>query len=199
MKDKIRKFSVVLLLAAGELLLGILLLVNPKGLTTAVIIGVGIVLIAVGIFKLFRYIRMPREEASLTWDLAEGAGLIALGIIAITHQPWLVQVLDTLTALYGALILILAFMKLQITVDAIRASKYRWQIMACSFLVIAALAILLVTNVLSENMVWIITGIVLIIAAFADTVYFILSRKEKTIPASGETAIIAEQSESSVE
>ncbi len=199
MKETIRKFSVVLLLAAGELLLGILLLVNPKGLTTAVIIGVGIVLIAVGIFKLFRYIRLPREEASRTWDLAEGAGLIALGIIAITHQPWLVQILDTLTALYGALTLVLAFMKMQITVDAIRASKYRWQIMACTFLAIAALAILLVTNVLAENVVWIITGIVLIIAAFADTVYFILSRKLKTIPASEETAIIAEPNDSSVE
>lgn len=199
MKEVIRKFSVVLLLAAGELLLGILLLVNPKGLTTAVIIGVGIVLIAVGIFKLFRYIRLPREEASRTWDLAEGAGLIALGIIAITHQPWLVQILDTLTALYGLLTLILAFMKLQITVDAIRASKYRWQIMACTFLAIAALAVLLLTNVLPENVVWIITGIVLIIAAFADTVYFILSRKLKDIPVSEETAIIAEPNDSSVE
>ncbi len=199
MKALVRKFSVVLLLAAGELLLGILLLVNPKGLTTAVIIGVGVVLIAVGIFKLFRYIRLPREEASHTWDLAEGAGLIALGIIAITHQPWLVQILDTLTALYGTLILILAFMKLQITVDAIRGTKLRWQIMACSFLAIAALAILLVTNVLTENIVWIVTGIVLIIAAFADTIYFILSRKTVPVTISTETAIIAENPDSDVE
>ncbi len=199
MREFVRKFSVVLLLAAGELLLGILLLINPKGLTTAVVVGVGVVLIAVGIFKLFRYIRLPREEASRTWDLAEGAGCIALGIIAITHQPWLVQILDTLTALYGTLTLILAFMKLQITVDAIRGAKFRWQIMACSFLAITALAILLVTSVLPENVVWIITGIVLIIAAFADTIYFILSRKTQVVANTEETAIIAEPTDSSVE
>ncbi len=182
MKEAFKKISVVLLLAACELLLGILLLVNPIGLTTAVLIGVGILLIVLGIYNLFHYIRLPREEACKTWDLAMGAGFIALGILTITHQPWLVQILGTLTTLYGALTLVLAFMKLQITVDAVRSSRPRWQIMACSFLVVAAMSVLLLVSVLPESAVWIVTGIVLIILAFADTVYYILGRKQRQDP-----------------
>ncbi len=179
MKEMIRKISVILFLAACELLLGILLLINPIGLTTAVVIGLGVVLIALGIYNLIQYIRLPREEASQKWNLAQGAGFIALGIVAITQQPLVVQFLGTLTTLYGAITLALAFMKLQIMVDAFRVKKLNWHFMGISFLVATALAVLLITGVLAENVVWILTGIFLVIMSIVDVVYYVLSRKTR--------------------
>ena len=178
MKDWIRKISVSLLLAACEIALGLLLLINPVGLTSMVIILLGILLLLLGGYHLYRYIRLPREDAAKTWKLATGVGVIALGISAIANQHWLVQVLDAVTTLYGAMLLAAAFMKLQIAVDALRGSRPAWYLMAVSFLVTAVLATLLFLNIIPESAVWIVTGIVLLILAVLDGVYFVLGRKK---------------------
>lgn len=179
MKEWIKKISVSLMLAAGELVLGLLLLINPMGLTTFVIVALGIVGILLGAYHLYRYIRLPRVEAAKTWALATGAGFLAVGIAAVANQHWLVQLLGTLTTLYGALSLAAAFMKLQIGVDALRSNRPFWYLMAISFAVSAVLATLLFIQVFGEGTVWIVTGIVLLLLAILDGAYFILGRKKK--------------------
>ena len=114
MKEWIKKISVSLMLAVCELLLGILLLVNPVGLTSFVIVALGVLLLLLGALHLFQYTRLPREEAAKTWKLASGAGLLAIGISIIANQPWMVEMMGTLTTLYGIIVLAAAFMKLQI-------------------------------------------------------------------------------------
>ena len=79
MKEWIKKISVSLMLAVCELLLGILLLVNPVGLTSFVIVALGVLLLLLGALHLFQYTRLPREEAAKTWKLASGAGLHCAG------------------------------------------------------------------------------------------------------------------------
>lgn len=179
MKDWIKKLSVSLLLAAGELILGLLLLINPMGLTTFVIVALGIVGILLGAYHLYHYIRLPREEAAKTWSLATGAGFLAVGIAAVANQHWLVQLLGTLTTLYGALSLAAALMKLQIAVDALRSNRPFWYLMAISFAVSAVLATLLFVQAFGEGSVWIVAGIVLLLLAVLDGAYFILGRKKK--------------------
>ena len=177
MKDWIKKISVTLALAILELLLGILLLCSPVGLSSIVIVAAGLLLILVGGYHLYGYIRLSREEAARTWKLASGAGILTLGITAIANQHWMVQILGTLTALYAILVLASAFMKLQMAVDAVRCSRKCWYLMAVSFLLSAALAVLLLLNPFAENVVWVFTGIALIVIAVLDGVYFALGRK----------------------
>lgn len=50
--------------------------------------------------------------------------------------------------------------------------------MAVSFLVTAVLATLLFLNIIPESAVWIVTGIVLLILAVLDGIYFVLGRKK---------------------
>lgn len=179
MRERIRKISVTLMLALGELVLGILLLVNPMGLASVVIILAGVLMIALGGYHLVRYIRLPREKAAETWNLATGTGLITVGITAIANQHWLVQMFGTLAAVYGIMTTVISFMKLQIAVDALRWKRPYWYLMAISFAVTAILAALLFIQPFAESTVWIFAGIVLLVLAVLDGVYFILGRQHR--------------------
>ena len=53
MKDWIRKISVTLALAILELLLGILLLCNPVGFSSLVIVAAGLLLALIGAYHLY--------------------------------------------------------------------------------------------------------------------------------------------------
>ena len=180
MTDWIKKTSISLMLAVGEMLLGILLLINPVGLTSFVIIALGVLLLLLSALLLFRYIRLPKEEAAQTWKLATGAGLLAVGIAIVANQPWMVEMLGTLTTLYGIIMLSATFMKLQISVDALRGKRRFWYLMAISFVATAVLSTLLFIGSLAESAVWVVTGIALIVLAVLDAVYFILGRRKKT-------------------
>lgn len=179
MKDGIKKVSVSVILAVCELLLGLLLLINPVGLVSVAIIAIGIILILLGVLNLYKYCRLPKEEAAKTWDLAVGAGLLAIGISFVSNQGQMVQMIGTMTTLYGGLTLAGAFMKLQMGVDALRGSRPYWYLMAISFAATAILSTLLFTNPFGESAIWIISGIVLLMLAVLDAAYFILGRKKK--------------------
>ena len=57
----IRQKLSVTALGTVEILTGILLLINPVGLTTWIIIIAGIILTLIGIFKIIAYFRLPAE------------------------------------------------------------------------------------------------------------------------------------------
>ncbi len=172
MAEGLKKISMSLLLAACELLLGITLLSNPAGLASMVIIGCGVLLFADGVLNMIQYIRLPREEAAKTWNLAKGTGLLIVGGIIITNQHWLVQIVSTLTTLYAFVILISTFMKLQMTVDAWRGQRPFWYLMGISMVCALALAALLFFHPVAENILWPLSGVVLILLAVLDVVYF---------------------------
>ena len=177
MKQWIRKISVTLALAVLELLLGILLLCNPVGLSSAVIIAAGLLLVLLGAYHLLQYTRLPREEAVKTWKLASGAGILTIGIVAVANQSWMVQIVGTLSALYSIMITASAFMKLQIAVDALRDGRKYWYLMGVSFLLTAVLSVLLLINPFAGNGIWIFAGIALILIAVLDGVYFVIGKK----------------------
>lgn len=179
MKEWMKNISVSLFLAVCELLLGLSLLIDPAGLASVVITVSGILLILLGGLHLYQYVRMPREEAAQTWLLATGAGILAIGITFVSNQHWMVQMLGTLTTLYGILTLTAAFMKLQIGVDALRGKRPFWYLMAFSFVFTAVLATLLFINPFGDSIVWVFSGIVLLALAVLDATYFILGRRNK--------------------
>ena len=78
MKDGIKKVSVSVILAVCELLLGLLLLINPVGLASVAIIAIGIILMLLGVANLYRYFPLPKEYAAKAWHLAVGSCLLAI-------------------------------------------------------------------------------------------------------------------------
>ncbi len=182
MKELLKKINVSLALGLGELALGLLLLINPVGVTSFVLIAVGILVIMLGGLQVFHYIRMPREEAAKTWKLAYGVGLLALGIISIIYYSWVLEQLSKLTILYGGLTMASASMKLQIAVDELRAREDPWRLMSLSCLVSAILGTLLFIQPFAESAMWIIAGVMLIILAVGDVMHFMMGLKKKPAP-----------------
>ena len=97
--------------------------------------------------------------------------------IAICNQHWLVQIMGTLTTLYAIIVLVSAFMKLQIAVDAFRGSRPFWYLMAISTISALIIAALLFFHPFPETATWIVAGIALIAVAVLDGAYFWLGRK----------------------
>ena len=189
MRNVLKKISATLLLALAEVALGILLLVSPEGFTMAVIVAVGILFVISGLVSIVEYIRLPKEEAMQTWKFSAGAAGITLGVLAVVYRNQLLKEIAMLTIVYGLVVMMLAFLKMQITVDGIRLRQHYWYLMSISFLATTLFALMLLANMYSnEKAAWTVTGIVLIVIAVFDSVYFILSHKRR--PASNVPAVV---------
>lgn len=175
-----KKMPVSLILLICEVVLGIFLLVNPVGLSGAILILLGIAAILVGALNVLQYIRLPQEQAAGTWKLSLGAGALAVGISVIANQHWVAGLFGTLSVLYGAVVLIFAFLKLQMALDALRRKRKCWYLAAVSFLLSAITATILFINPFgTEAAAWTFVGIALIVTALLDIVYFATGRGKK--------------------
>ena len=74
-----------------EILVGILLLINPVSFTSGIIIGLGVILLALGVVGVFAYFRLDPVEASRRQTLTKGliimvAGLFCIEKLFVPHQ-----------------------------------------------------------------------------------------------------------------
>ena len=71
MKKILQKFGSIIL-ALGEVLVGVLLLIDPAGFTVGIIAGVGMLLTALGVFLVLAYFKADPEEAAMGQNLMKG-------------------------------------------------------------------------------------------------------------------------------
>ena len=149
-----------ILLCIAEIIVGVLLLVNPDAVTSAFIIGAGAVMILTGIVFCTLYFVGEAEKMVIKQLLFKGLLLIILGVLCVTQ--------------YGVL-LILAAYKVQCTVDILRLSGIRWYFPAISaaLAVVLALFILLNPNT-AMNIVWGFMGVSIILEAGLEIATIIL-------------------------
>ena len=157
-----------LILSVIELIVGILLMVNPVGFTTGIIMAIGCILIIVGIIQIVQYFRCPPAESFLKKSLAVGILLLMIGVWCLARTDWFVNLFPLLTTLYGVVILVSGVFKLQGMVDMIRLHRtWTWNaVTAAVTLVIAAL--ILANPFATTNALWFFIGITLIIQAIVD-------------------------------
>ncbi len=183
MRNVLKKISATLLLAVAEIALGILLLISPEGFTMAVIVAVGILFVISGLLNIIEYWRLPKEEAMQTWKFSAGAAGITLGVLGVVYRAQLMREFAMLTVIYGLVMIMLAYLKLQISVDGVRARIRHWYLMAFSFLLTTGFSLLLLCGIYrKEKTAWIVTGIALIAIAIFDSVYFLISHKDRSEP-----------------
>ncbi len=87
-----------------EILVGVLLLINPIGFTSGTIIMLGIVLLISGIISVTGYFRTDAAIAVHEQGLAKGLISSALGLFCILQTHWFIVAFPILTFLYGAAI-----------------------------------------------------------------------------------------------
>lgn len=154
-----------------EILVGILLLVRPVGFTSGIIIAAGIVSLVVGLYNVVKYFRTDAETAAMGQLLVKGLVALLGGIFCIANTNWLIATFPALTIIYGVVILITGFGKVQKTVDLIRAKNRRWFLGAISAIISIVCAVVILNNPFTSTAVlWMFTGITLIIEAVFDAV-----------------------------
>lgn len=165
-----------------EILVGVLLLINPVGFTSGIIIGAGLVLLLVGIVCIIKYFRAEPQEAAKSQNLMKGLIALLAGSFCALRSEWFVVTFPVITLIYGVVILITGLGKIQWTVDILRQKKPRWFLCALSALVSTACGLVIIAAPFTTTAVlWMFTGIGLIVDACFDIVALIFTNR-KTIP-----------------
>lgn len=168
-----------ILLCLFEIVVGILLLINPVGFTTGIITIAGIVLLLTGIISIFKYFKTDSDEAATAQYLAKGLIALASGAFCAFKSQWFIVTFPVLTIIYGVVVLLTGFGKIQLTVDMIRRKNKKWFLALISSVLSLACATVILNNPFSSTAVlWMFTGITLIVEAIVDIVTLIVSGKE---------------------
>ena len=170
----------VILLCLVEVLIGVLLLVDPIGFTSAIIIAIGAALSVAGLICVIGYFRTDAVEAALKGALVKGLSMLLAGVFCILQPTWFITAFPLLTILYGVAILLAGLGKVQWAVDALRLKTGRWFLPAISAAVsIGCGAVILSDPFGSTIVLWMFTGISLIAAAALDVVVMLFSRSKE--------------------
>lgn len=167
-----------IVLSIIEVIVGILLLVDPVGFTMGIIMILGIVLIVVGIVEIIQYFRCSVQEAMQKKSLSVGILAILLGLWCCFRSDWFISMFPVLTTLYGVILLISGVVKIQWTADFLRLKRKKWWGMGISALFTLICAVLILANPFGTTTVlWNFIGITLIIEAVLDIISIVLNRK----------------------
>lgn len=173
----------VLMMCLVELVIGILLLINPVGFTSGIIIAVGISLICIGLAYVWKYVRMEALEAAKSANLSMGLFALVAGVFCVLKSGWFIATFPVLTMIYGAGIFISGLAKIQWMVDILRLKKQKWYLAAISAVCSIVCGIVIVRNPFaSTEILWIFTGVILILEAVFDVVTLVFENIERKMP-----------------
>lgn len=162
-----------------EIVVGILLLINPVGFTSGIIIGAGLVLILLSIVCVIKYFRAEPEEAAKSQNLMKALIALLAGLFCALRSEWFVATFPVITLIYGVVILITGLGKVQWTVDILRQKKPKWFLGALSALASITCGLVIITAPFRTTAVlWMFTGIGLIVDACFDIVALIFTNKK---------------------
>lgn len=165
-----------IILSFCELAVGILLLINPVGFTSSIIVFAGVALIVLGASEIIRYFKTDPLQAALSQCLTRGSVELLLGIFFVFKSGIIIGAFALLTILYAIGILAMGIAKLQWTVDMIRLKADKWWIPAISCAITIICAVIILFNPFASTAVlWVFIASALIAQAVIDIISFFLA------------------------
>ena len=162
----------------SEVIIGVLLLINPIGFTKGIITCLGIILAVFGIVNIVGYFRMEPEEAEKKNGLSKGLIFAIGGLFCILKPTWFITAFPIITVFYGVLILVSGIGKLQWAIDMFRKNQKYWFVALIGAILSMLFAILIIANPFTTTAIlWTFIAVSLIIEAIADVLTFIFLRK----------------------
>lgn len=154
-----------------EIVVGVLLLINPVGFTSGIIIGAGVLLALGGVLSIVRYFMVKPEIAMQKQLMFKGLTAILAGAVCITKYDWFLSAFPLLTVLYAGAMLVLAAAKLQKMADLRRMNLPRWYLPGISAALAAVLAAIILINPFGAvAAVWTFVAISLIAEAIVEII-----------------------------
>ncbi len=168
-----------ILMCIIEVVIGILLLINPIGFTAGIIIAAGIALMVSGLLNVIRYFRSSPAEAAAGQLLMWGLTALLAGAFCAFNPEWFIITFPMIAILYGIAVLIGGLSKVQITVDMLRAKNSKWWWGAISAAVSILCALVMIRNPFSSTVaLWWFAGISLIVEAVFDMITLMMRGKQ---------------------
>ncbi|MGN0777891.1 MAG: HdeD family acid-resistance protein [Aristaeellaceae bacterium] len=165
-----------LIASAIEIVIGVLLLINPEGFTRSIVVALGVLLCLMGIFNMVRYFRRPVQVLGGDWALSRGLLMTLAGVFCVCNSQWLLAILPALFMLYGILLLVAGIFKFQRMTDLKRMKHPRWYMPGLAALLYVVLAVIILLNPFgTAMMVWTFVGVSMIVSAVLDIVTLILA------------------------
>lgn len=180
----LQKYLSGMVLSLFEIFVGVLLLIDPFAFTSGIIMVLGAILLFVGLICLFKYFREDAANAALEQNMFKGLIALSLGGFCVLGNGFIVEISALLTFVYGAVILITGFSKIQKTVDLLRLKKTKWGFTAISAVVTVICAALILFNPFgATEWIWRFIGISLIVEALIDALAVLLGGKDRPVEA----------------
>lgn len=173
-----------ILVCLFELVVGILLLISPVTFTSGIIMAFGVVMLVAGLGSVIKYFRTDPVEAAQGQILVRGLIVLLVGGFCAFKSDWFVATFPILTLLYGVAILLSGLAKIQWTVDMLRLKKKNWNLAAISAATSIVFSLVIIGNPFSSTTIlWMFTGISLIVEAVFDVVALCFEIKVMENPA----------------
>lgn len=178
--DNLKENTNGLVMILFEMIVGILLLINPVGFTSGIIMAAGIVLLVLGIVEIIKYFRTNVKEAALGQTLVKGIVAVLAGGFCAFKTEWFIVTFPVLTIIYGVGILLTGIGKIQMTVDMVRQKNKKWFWAAINAVVSIVCAIVILKSPFtSTTILWIFTGASLIAEGVLDIVTLIMGNERE--------------------
>lgn len=178
MKAKLQINLPKIILSLAEIVVAILLLINPEGFTAGIIIGAGVVMVAFGAISIYKYMRLPAAPAAQQQLLAKGLFQIILGLFFMIKYSWFLAVFPLLAVLYGIGLLLTGLARVQWTVDMLRLEHPAWGMMAISAAVTVLLSIIILAHpTFLQAFLWTFVSISLMVSAVLDIVNIVMDMR----------------------
>ena len=162
-----------------ELLIGILLFVDPEGFTSGILKAVGVVFLICGAVCLLHYFNTEPVQAALEQNFSKGLIMILLGGFLALRTQQAMDLFHLLTHLYGVAILIVGVVKLQQGVDLLRLKTRYWFLAGVNALLAILFAAVILSNPFASTVVlWRVAAVSLIVEAVLDVAVLFMTGKE---------------------
>ncbi len=176
--SKVNRNTGNILSCIAEIIIGVLLLINPVGFTAGIIMTLGVFLAILGIAGVVGYFRAAPEEAAQGSGLMKGLLLLCAAFVCLFKTQWLIAAFPLITVLYGIVILITGISKLQWAVDLLRLKQKYWYVaLIGALLSIIFAAVILMNPFVSTGVLWTFIAVSLIVEAIMDILTFIFGKK----------------------
>lgn len=176
--ERLKKGGFGLAVCLFELIVGILLMINPVGFTSAIVAAAGMFLMLYGLLCVISYARTGAEQAAAGHELTKGLAFLLLGGVCAFRSGWLMGVFPVLTVMYGAGLLLTSLFRIQRTADLLRLKK-SWALTAAGAgISFACGTIILLDPFASSTVLWMIAGASLIADAVLDAMELLSGRRK---------------------
>lgn len=170
-------------LSICEIIIGILLFMDPMGFTGTIIKIVGVILLIAGVWFAIRYFRTDPVAAHLEQGLTKALLAIFVGAFCLLKSEWFLATFPIITVLYGIIIILTAVVRIQWTVDMLRMKMDRWYIPGIGAVISLIFGVIILTNPFAwSTFLWTFVAISMIVDAVFDlcTVIFIKTVEPET-------------------